>query len=115
MTVSFAQNGTQRAVTRPSSPTLSAKFAQLPQVTANADSRSRSPLPPPLWMDVPSRKRPAFAGMTGVVHTSLDWRGSGDRDGWRDEGPINSISSADRCAAAQHYRTSSNGGNQLNR
>ena len=28
------------------------------------------PLPRPLWMDVPSRERPASAGMTGVFQWS---------------------------------------------
>ncbi len=33
------------------------------------------PSTPPLWMDVPSRERPAFAGMTGVVQRSHRRRG----------------------------------------
>ena len=32
--------------------------------------RLRIPVAPPLWMDVPSRKRPAFAGMTKVLQWS---------------------------------------------
>ena len=36
-----------------------------------------SPFATPLWMDVPSAEAPAYAGMTLVVQSTLDGRGSG--------------------------------------
>ena len=46
-------------------------FAQLGIVAGPRRKNRDSSFAHPLWMDVPSRKRPAFAGMTEVVQTSL--------------------------------------------
>ena len=35
---------------------------------AGYDARAPFPIALPLWMDVPSRERPAFAGMTGFCN-----------------------------------------------
>ena len=47
-------------------------FAKLVKSLGIGSKRLRIPVAPPLWMDVPSRKRPAFAGMTEVLQRSLD-------------------------------------------
>ena len=50
-------------------------FAQLPRRAFEWGRYRRRPVARPLLMDVPSRERPAFAGMTMVVQTTRGEKG----------------------------------------